>query len=291
MNLEFVWDQPPTDFSSQVVDQIQGADAIIFVGGLDGRTEQEEGNPRAPFDGFLGGDRTAIELPLPQTQLLKSLVATKLPVVFVNLSGSAVAMPWEAEHVPAILQAWYPGQTSGRAVADVLFGDYNPAGRLPVTFYRSTDDLPDFLDYSMANRTYRHFTGTPLWPFGFGLSYTTFTYDKPTLGPAPTFSANDSLNLSLAVHNTGDRDGEEVVQLYAHPSASHIPHPIRKLISFQRIAIAAGKSARVTLPARISDLQHWNIAKQEYEVEPGPYTLEVAASSADIRQTAEITVK
>ena len=127
-------------------------------------------------DGFAGGDRTRIELPPVQTDLLKALQATGKPVVFVNCSGSAIAMPWEAEHLPAIVQAWYPGEEGGRAVAEVLFGDVNPAGRLPVTFYASTADLPAFDDYSMANRTYRYFTGKPLFAFGHGLSYTKFDY-------------------------------------------------------------------------------------------------------------------
>ena len=128
------------------------------------------------YDGFNGGDRTRIELPPVQEDLLKALQATGKPVVFVNCSGSAMAMPWEAEHLPAILQAWYPGEQGGRAVAEVLFGDVNPAGHLPVTFYRSTADLPAFDDYSMSNRTYRYFNGKPLFAFGHGLSYTKFNY-------------------------------------------------------------------------------------------------------------------
>ena len=139
---------------------------VIYVGGIDSTLESEEGNAENDCQGFNGGDRTRIELPSLQEDLLKALHATGKPVVFVNCSGSAMAMPWEAKHLPAIVQAWYPGEEGGRAVAEVLFGDVNPAGRLPITFYRSTTDLPPFEDYSMTNRTYRYFTGKPLFAFG-----------------------------------------------------------------------------------------------------------------------------
>ena len=136
----------------------KSADVVIYVGGISPQLEGEE--MKVNYDGFSGGDRTRIELPAQQTELLKALAATGKPVVFVNCSGSAIAMPWEAEHLPAIVQAWYPGEQGGRAVAEVLFGDANPAGRLPVTFYRSTADLPAFENYAMSNRTYRYFSGT-----------------------------------------------------------------------------------------------------------------------------------
>ena len=170
---------PTPEMTAQAVDAAKRADVVVFVGGLDATLEKEEG--KAPFEGFDDGDRTRIELPSPQEDLLKALAATGKPVIFVNCSGSALAMPWEAEHLPAIVQAWYPGEEGGTAVAQVLFGDVNPAARLPVTFYASTDDLPPFDDYSMANRTYRYFTGKPLYAFGHGLSYTKFDYGEAKL--------------------------------------------------------------------------------------------------------------
>ncbi|HZL43790.1 MAG TPA: glycoside hydrolase family 3 C-terminal domain-containing protein, partial [Verrucomicrobiae bacterium] len=172
---------PAVDFTNALA-AAGSADVIIYVGGINARLEGEE--MEVDYEGFSGGDRTRIELPAVQEQLLKALRATGKPVVFVNCSGSAIAMPWEAENIPAILQAWYPGEQGGRAVAEVLFGDVNPAGRLPVTFYRSTEDLPSFENYSMSNRTYRYFNGQPVYAFGHGLSYTKFDYRDAALGIA-----------------------------------------------------------------------------------------------------------
>jgi len=155
-----------------LAERVKDADAIIYVGGISPQLEGEE--MRVNYPGFSGGDRTSIQLPAVQTDLMKLLEKTGRPVIFVMMTGSALAIPWEAQHIPAIVNAWYGGQSAGTAVADVLFGDYNPAGRLPVTFYSSDKDLPDFTDYSMKDRTYRYFKGTPLYGFGYGLSYTTF---------------------------------------------------------------------------------------------------------------------
>ncbi len=164
-----------TDFTA-LANRIKDADAIIYVGGISPQLEGEE--MRVDYPGFNGGDRTSILLPSVQTDLLKTLKATGKPVVFVLMTGSAIALPWESENIPAIVNAWYGGQSAGTAIADVLFGDYNPAGRLPVTFYKSDSDLPDFNSYSMENRTYRYFKGDPLYGFGYGLSYTNFFYDQ-----------------------------------------------------------------------------------------------------------------
>ena len=193
------------------------------------------------YDGFSGGDRTRIELPAVQTDLLKALHATGKPVVFVNCSGSAIAMPWEAENLPAILQAWYPGEQGGRAVADVLFGDFNPAGRLPVTFYRSTADLPAFEDYSMSNRTYRYFNGRPLFAFGHGLSYTRFKYRDAKLDKTKV-SANDTLKLTFNLANTGARDGDEVAQVYFRHVKSALPQAKLALCGFGVCVSFAGWS-------------------------------------------------
>ena len=185
--------------SAKALDAAWSADVVIYVGGINARLEGEE--MTVNYDGFSGGDRTRIELPSVQERLLKTLKATGKPIVFVNCSGSAMAMPWEAANLPAILQAWYPGEQGGRAVAEVLFGDVNPAGRLPVTFYRSTADLPPFEDYSMSNRTYRYFNGQPLFAFGHGLSYTKFDYRDASVARSeytePEFTASDTIKLAF----------------------------------------------------------------------------------------------
>src|SRR6476659_6433825 len=188
---------------------------------------------KVDYPGFNGGDRTSILLPEVQTELLKSLKSTGKPVVFVMMTGSAIAIPWENENIPAIINAWYGGQSAGTAIADVLFGDYNPAGRLPVTFYKSDNDLPGFSDYSMKGRTYRYFKGEALYPFGYGLSYTRFSYGKAKVS-RPKLAAAGSVSVSAEVTNTGAMDGDEVVQLYlSHPGKAGAP--VRALQGFQRI--------------------------------------------------------
>jgi len=236
-----------TDFTA-LANRVKDADAIVFVGGISPQLEGEE--MRVDYPGFNGGDRTSIMLPAVQTELLKALKQTGKPVVFVLMTGSAVAMPWEAENIPAIVNAWYGGQSAGTAVADVLFGDYNPAGRLPVTFYKSDKDLPGFKDYSMNNRTYRYFKGTPLYGFGYGLSYTNFQYDNLKL-PA-VIVKNKNTTVSVRVTNTGKMDGEEVVQLYVSGNAKNAP--LRALKGFQRILLKSGESKMVSFALTTDDL-------------------------------------
>jgi len=238
-----------TDFKA-LANSVKDANAIIFVGGISPQLEGEEMKVDEP--GFEGGDRTSILLPQAQTDAMKALKATGKPVVFVMMTGSALAMPWESENIPAIVNAWYGGQAAGIAIADVLFGDYNPAGRLPVTFYKSVEDLPPFDDYSMDNRTYRYFNGEPLYGFGFGLSYTTFEYDQLQF-PAKN-NAYDSLSVSVRVTNSGKRDGDEVVQLYVSHQNSEHKTPIRALKGFQRISLKRGESKTVTFKVRPQDL-------------------------------------
>jgi beta-glucosidase len=180
------------------------------------------------------------------------LKETGKPVVFVNLSGSAIGFEWEAANIPAILQAWYAGQSGGDAVADILFGDYNPAGRLPVTFYKNVNDLPDFEDYSMSNRTYRYFKGDVLYPFGFGLSYTSFSYGNLNI-PASS-KANTNINVQVNVTNRGKLNGEEVVQLYVSGKDKIIKTPIRSLKGFQRIYLKAGETKTVSFKVSAKDL-------------------------------------
>lgn len=263
------------------------ADVIIFAGGIDASMEGEE--MRTVYEGFDRGDREKIELPPIQTELLKALKATGRPVVFVNFSGGPIAMPWEAENLPAILQAWYPGQQGGTAIAEVLFGNHNPAGRLPITFYRSTADLPAFEDYHMAGRTYRYFNGKVLFPFGHGLSYTRFDYGKPSAS-APTLAPNGKLTVSFDLKNSGERDGDEVVQLYVRHGKSKVPQPIRSLAAFKRVSLKAGASQRVELELPASALRYWNEKTNDYTVPPGEFEVEIGASSGDIRRKLSLNV-
>ena len=189
------------------------------------------------YPGFNGGDRTSILLPQIQTDVLKALNATGRPVIFVMMTGSAIAIPWENENIPAIVNAWYGGQSAGTAVADVLFGDYNPAGRLPVTFYKSDNDLPDFNSYDMTNRTYRYFKGEALYPFGYGLSYTSFSYEN--LYVPSSLKAGSKLLVSVKVTNTGKLNGDEVVQLYISNQDKSTHSPIKALKGFKRISLKA----------------------------------------------------
>lgn len=229
-----------TNFNA-LADRIKDADAIVYVGGISPQLEGEE--MRVDFPGFNGGDRTTILLPAVQTELMKSLRSTGKPVIFVMMTGSAIAIPWENENIPAILNAWYGGQAAGTAIADVLFGDYNPAGRLPVTFYKSDSDLPDFKSYDMTNRTYRYFDGQALYPFGYGLSYTTFKYDQ--LKAPASAAKGKNVIVTARVTNTGKMSGEEVVQLYVSYQGNNQKAPIRALKGFNRIALKANETKTI----------------------------------------------
>ena len=226
---------------------VQDADVILFAGGISASLEGEAMTVHA--EGFKGGDRVTIALPAVQTALLKELQATGKPVVFLMLTGSAIAAEWEAENLPAIVNAWYPGQAGGLAIGDVLFGDYNPAGRLPVTFYKSEKDLPDFEDYSMDNRTYRYFKGDVRYPFGYGLSYTSFAYDKMYIA-----KQGSNYSVEVDVKNIGPRAGDEVVQLYVSNKNDHFRTPVRSLKGFKRISLAANESRRVRFELTPADL-------------------------------------
>ena len=270
--------KPPFD---EAVEAARGADAVIFVGGLNGDVEGEE--MRVPYPGFAGGDRTDIALPAPQQKLLEALHATGKPVVFVLMTGSAVAINWAQQNLPAIVVAWYPGQEGGTALADVLFGDVSPAGRLPVTFYKSVADLPPFDDYAMANRTYRYFRGEPLYPFGHGLSYSRFEYGALEVGK--------DLQVSLVVKNVGGRDADEVVQLYVKDVLSKRPMPVHSLHGFERIHLKRGESKSVTFRLKpADDFAHYDEARRAYAVEPGEFEIQVGASSRDIRLKTRVRV-
>ncbi len=238
-----------TNFTD-LFNRIKDADAIVYVGGISPQLEGEE--MKVDFPGFNGGDRTSILLPAIQTELLKQLQSTGKPVVFVMMTGSALATPWESANIPAIVNAWYGGESAGTAIADVLFGDYNPAGRLPVTFYKSDNDLPGFSDYSMKNRTYRYFKGEAMYPFGYGLSYTNFKYSQFNL---PTKAiAGSKILLRATVTNIGKTAGEEVVQVYVANQDQSIHSPIKALKGFQRITLKAGESKLVQFTLTGDDL-------------------------------------
>ena len=258
----------PLDAAS-MLKQVGRADVVVFAGGISPLLEGEE--MKVDVQGFKGGDRTDIELPAIQRQLLKALKVAGKKVVFVNFSGSAVGLEPETQTCDAILQAWYPGEAGGTAVADVLYGDYNPAGRLPVTFYKKVSQLPDYEDYSMKGRTYRYFEGTPLFPFGHGLSYTTFAYGKAEV--------KDGC-LLVPVTNTGRMDGDEVVQLYLNrPDDANGPR--KTLRAFKRVHIPAGATRTVSLPLTEETFNWWDTATNTVHPLKGSYKLLYGGSSDD----------
>jgi len=281
------WVVPGDSGLAEAVRAAEQADVVVLCLGLTAQLEGEEMSVETP--GFRGGDRTRIDLPDAQQRLLERIAAVGKPTVLVLMSGSAVAVNWAQEHVPAIVEAWYGGQAAGSAVADVLFGDYNPGGRLPVTFYKSVNDLPAFDDYRMAGRTYRFFKGTPLYPFGYGLSYTTFAY-KNLRTSATTLRAADTAVIWVDVTNTGRRTGDEVAQLYVRHLGSRVERPTEDLRGFRRVTLKPGETHTVAFSLPASWLAYWNSATHRWVVEQEPVELAVGASSADIRLRRRIQV-
>ncbi|MEO6104797.1 MAG: glycoside hydrolase family 3 C-terminal domain-containing protein [Pseudoxanthomonas sp.] len=273
----------------EAMEAARSAEVVVFAGGLTGDVEGEEMD--VDYPGFAGGDRTDIRLPATQRKLLEALQATGKPVVLVLNTGSALGVDWAKQNLPAILLAWYPGQRGGNAVADVLFGDANPAGRLPVTFYKADEKLPAFDDYSMKGRTYRYFQGEALYPFGHGLSYTSFEYSGLKLDNAK-LAADSKAQVSVTVKNTGKRAGDEVVQLYLRPVSPQRERARKELRGFQRITLQPGESRKVTFaitPA--TDLRIYDEAGKAYAVDPGQYEVQVGASSEDIRASKPFSVE
>ena len=269
--------RPIAELYAEALSQAADADLIIYVGGI---TPAQEG------EGF---DRDTIELPEVQEKLVRALQATGKPMVMVNCSGSAMALAWEDEHLPAILQAWYPGEEGGRAVAEVLFGEVNPSGHLPVTFYRATADLPGFTDYSMTNRTYRYFSGKPLYAFGHGLSYTKFDYTRGKLD-SNKIPSNGSVKVTFTVQNTGKRDGEAVAQVYFRHVNSAVPQPKLALCGFRRAALPHGDSQKITIEVPAERLRYWDTQKKQYVIEPGDYEILIGSASDDIRLKLPMTI-
>ncbi|MBK7432468.1 MAG: glycoside hydrolase family 3 C-terminal domain-containing protein [Chitinophagaceae bacterium] len=259
------------------------ADVIIFVGGISPRLEGEE--LRLDIEGFKGGDKTNLELPSVQTALLQELKKTGKPVILVLMNGSALSINWENEHLDGIIESWYGGEAGGQAIADVLFGDYNPAGRLPVTFYRSISDIPAFDDYSMRGKTYRYCEKPVLYPFGYGLSYTSFAYRDLRLSSS---ELNKQIDVSITVSNTGDRAGDEVVQLYIHQQGDQA---IKELKGFRRVHLKKGESRQVSFTLKPRDLLHYNESKDGLDLLPGEVDVMLGTSSQDIRLRSSFLIK
>ena len=269
------------DFT-ELANKVKGADAIIIIGGISARMEGE------------GGDKQDIELPKVQQMLVKAMHQTGRPVIFVNCSGSAIAFGSVEGQYDALLQAWYPGQGGAKALAEVLFGDYNPGGKLPVTFYRSNNDLPDFLDYSMKNRTYRYFTGQPQYAFGYGLSYTTFSVGKGkmTAKSAKAGKTNKAYTvLAIPITNTGKREGTETVQVYVK-RLDDAGAPIKALKGFQKLTLQPGETKRAVIALDSEAFEYYDEMIDELAVKPGRYQILYGTSSQDKDlQKLDFTVK
>ena len=278
--LQIKTDDATKTTNEDILNCVKDADVVVFVGGISPRLEGEE--MRVTLPGFRGGDRTSIELPQMQRDVLKLLHDAGKKVVFVNCSGSAMALVPETTTCDAIVQAWYGGEAGGEALADVLYGDYNPTGRLPITFYRSTDQLPDYESYEMKGRTYRYLKEAPLWYFGYGLSYTTVRYGTPTYN-------NNVVSVSLT--NTGKRSTEEVVQVYLNKQGD-TDGPRATLRAYQRVVVPAGATVKAEIPLPRNSFEWWNPNTNTMNVTAGQYNVMVGSSSnpADL-QTISVNLK
>ena len=264
----------PIDYQT-IINQLKGINKVIFVGGISPALEGEE--MPVDIDGFKGGDRTHIELPKVQRDFLKALKDAGKTIIFVNCSGSCIALEPETKTCDAIVQAWYPGQEGGTAVADVLFGDYNPSGKLPITFYKNSNQLPDYEDYSMKGRTYRYFTDA-LFPFGYGLSYTNFEITKAGVEKNGTNPTDWTLKAEVA--NTGKRDGTETIQVYIR-NLQDAEGPLKTLRGFERIDVKAGQKATATIQLNKQSFEFWDPETNTMNVKPGKYEILVNTSSND----------
>ena len=253
----------------ELLAQIGDTETVIFVGGISPKLEGEE--MRVNEEGFKGGDRTSIELPKAQRETLAMLHKAGKKVIFVNCSGSAMALVPELESCDAILQAWYGGELGGQALAEVLFGQYNPSGKLPITFYKSTDELPDFLDYTMKNRTYRYYTGEALFPFGYGLSYTTFEIGKPVY---------QNNKVQVNVKNSGNKAGLETIQVYLR-NPKDPNGPLKTLRAYQQVQLNPGESKTLSIDLPRQSFEGWDAQTNTMRVVAGKYELMVGNSSAD----------
>jgi beta-glucosidase len=260
----------PDDLKKNAIDVTRKSDVVIMIMGISPEIEGEEMGIKLP--GFSGGDRTRIELPEIQEDLIKRIIEMDKPTILVLMGGGSYALTEENKICDAILEAWYPGQSGGTAIADVLFGDYNPGGRLPVTFYKSTKDLPDFRSYDMEGRTYRFFKGDPLYPFGYGLSYTTFSYSNFKI--PQSINAGADLPISVEVKNTGKIAGDEVVQVYVKDVKASLLTPLQSLQGFERIRLEPGESKTIEFNLSPKQLALLNNDMQ-WIVEPGEFVISV----------------
>ena len=275
------------DSIAKTVDACKNASLVIFCGGIDATVEGEES--KIDLKGFYKGDRTDLNLPEVQLNTLKALKAAGKKVILVLTNGSALALNWENENLDGIIEAWYPGQQGGNALAAILTGAYNPSGRLPITFYKSEKDLPEFEDYSMKGRTYKYFTGSPLYPFGYGLSYATFDYQNIRLSKQ-TAIASDSITATVDVKNTSTVEGTEVVELYANAKGISAFRPIKTLIGFAKTTIKAGETKKVTIKFGVKALRQFDEAKDDYTVYAGLYEIGAGASSGDIKTVSRLAI-
>jgi beta-glucosidase len=265
------------------------AETIVFVGGLTSEVEGEE--MKVNYPGFNGGDRTDLHLPKPQQQLLEALHRLNKPIALVLTGGGALAVDWAQHNIPAILMAWYPGEAGGTALADILFGDVSPAGRLPITVYSGATQLPDFQDYSMQGRTYRYFSGTPLYPFGHGLSFTQFNYSHLKVDKT-RLSTKKSVRLSLNIKNTGTVAATEIVQLYIRPLKPTVNDAIKQLRAFNSIQLQPGEEKTLHFNLNgLNDFAYYDEKQRALAVKPGDYEIQIGASSTDIRLRKTIRVR
>ena len=276
-----VWDKPDNQMMKKAVDVAKKSDVVILCMGLSPSLEGEE--MKVKVAGFDHGDRLDIKLPTVQTDLMKEIMKLGKPTVLVLLNGSAVAFNWEAENIPAILEAWYPGQAGGTAIADILFGDYNPSGRLPLTFYKSIDQIPAFDEYNMQGKTYRYFDKDPLYEFGFGLSYTNFEYSLNTI--PKDIKAGDPIKISVQVKNTGKRTGDEVVQLYVSLPESRLQKPLRALQGFKRVSLKAGETKTVEFELKPTQFAARDKNNTQV-VEPGKVEISIGGKQPDQKSVA-----
>ncbi len=279
------------DFIDSITSEASNYDAIVFVGGISTMYESEElGDVYAP--GFYGGDKTSIDLPPTQTKILKALKKSGKPIVLVMMSGSCLAINWENDNIPAIVQTWYAGQEAGDAIADVLFGDYNPSGRTPLTWYKSLDDVPDFKNYYMTNRTYRFLKKEPLYPFGFGLSYTSFEYENLILPKETIMVENvDSVAVTFNLKNSGKLSGDEVVQIYVVNKESKFEKANKSLIAFKRVNLRSGEKSTIHIKIPLKEFSIYDSTKHRFIIETGKYEIQVATSSKDVKLSGEINLK
>ncbi|MGE5498107.1 MAG: glycoside hydrolase family 3 C-terminal domain-containing protein, partial [Syntrophothermus sp.] len=284
--IRLIWSVPDENRLARALEAAKKADAVILMMGLSPRLEGEEMN--VDIKGFKGGDRLTLDLPESQQKLIKMIHALRKPLVLVLLNGSAVSVNWENENIPAIIEAWYPGQEAGTAIADVIFGDFNPSGRLPVTFYKSAEQLPAFTDYNMDGRTYRYFKDTPLYPFGYGLSYTTFSYKNVKLEKSELNPGEQTI-ISFEVANTGRVKGEETAQLYI--KAADDTKALKTLKGFMKLTLNPGETKCGEFRISSEELSRW-IDGKGYSAGPGKYIIWIGSSSAekDLIKT-ELTVR